>query len=59
MTEPTQEQYAAFGEAVAGLLDGYTFDSEGYTEDEKNYVLAQTVQMAARVYGIEPQKDEA
>lgn len=56
MSEPTKEQYAMFGEAVAGILDGYTFDSEDHTEEDRNAALAYTVQLAALAFGITPEE---
>lgn len=59
MTEPTQEQYANFGEAVAGILDGYLFDTEGWTEEEKNHAFIEGTILAARVFQIEPMENPA
>jgi len=56
MAEPTKEQYASFGEAVAGIMDGYLFDTADWTEEDRNSTFVQAVMLAASVYGIDPKE---
>jgi len=56
MSEPTPTQYANFGEATAGILDGYLFDADDWTEEDRNSTFVQAVMLAASVYGIDPKE---